>query len=403
MFNFKKREQLPDKTLGIYVHIPFCRSKCEYCDFYSLGGGRDTQLYDQYLEALTEHFKEGGRRASDHVVDTVYFGGGTPSYFGAERLSKLLEELGKRFHILRDAEITFEANPDSVNLRSLTRLRKAGFNRISIGVQNDNDDTLRVLGRPHTFEQAKTAVAVAREAGFDNVSIDLMYGLPSQTRGAWARCLKSAVDLKPDHISAYGLKIEEGTPLYEYQDALIFADDDEQADMYLYCVEMLEEAGYKQYEISNFAKEGYESRHNLKYWRTQEYMSFGPSAASDFGSTRYTYVSSVRDYISGVMNRGSIIVEKEDVPMRERAGEYLMLRLRTADGIEEEEYRKTFLMPFDRINELMEQYAAQGYASRCGQDLKRWRLTPTGMLISNRLIGDIIEAQAEAVPQVRRY
>lgn len=359
MFNFKKREQLPDKTLGIYVHIPFCRSKCEYCDFYSLGGGRDTQLYDQYLEALTEHFKEGGRRASDHVVDTVYFGGGTPSYFGAERLSKLLEELGKRFHILRDAEITFEANPDSVNLRSLTRLRKAGFNRISIGVQNDNDDTLRVLGRPHTFEQAKTAVAVAREAGFDNVSIDLMYGLPSQTRGAWARCLKSAVDLKPDHISAYGLKIEEGTPLYEYQDALIFADDDEQADMYLYCVEMLEEAGYKQYEISNFAKEGYESRHNLKYWRTQEYMSFGPSAASDFGSTRYTYVSSVRDYISGVMNRGSIIVEKEDVPMRERAGEYLMLRLRTADGIEEEEYRKTFLMPFDRINELMEQYAAQ--------------------------------------------
>lgn len=403
MFNFKKQEKLPDKTLGIYVHIPFCRSKCEYCDFYSLGGGRDTQLYDKYLEALTEHFREGGRRASDHVVDTVYFGGGTPSYFGAERLSKLLEELGKRFHILRDAEITFEANPDSVNLRSLTRLRKAGFNRISIGVQNDNDDTLRVLGRPHTFEQAKTAVAVAREAGFDNVSIDLMYGLPSQTRGAWARCLKSAVDLKPDHISAYGLKIEEGTPLYDYQDALIFADDDEQADMYLYCVEMLEEAGYKQYEISNFAKEGYESRHNLKYWKTQEYMSFGPSAASDFGSTRYTYVSSVRDYISGVMNKGSIIVEKEDVPMRERAGEYLMLRLRTAEGIEEEEYRNTFLMPFDRINELMEQYAAQGYAARCGQDLKRWRLTPTGMLISNRLIGDIIEAQAEAVPQVRRY
>ncbi len=396
----KQQQQTESKSLGIYIHIPFCRSKCEYCDFYSLGGARNKELFTQYQKALADHFKEAGKRAPDHVVDTVYFGGGTPSFFGADRLCEVLGELGKRFHIAKDAEITLEANPDSLTVNGLNRLKRGGFNRISIGVQSDNDDILRSLGRPHNFQHAKEAVENARAAGFDNLSIDLMFGLPTQTKSGWATCLKNAVDLKPDHISAYALTIQEGTPLYEYQDAIILPDDDAQADMYLYCVDMLESSGYQQYEISNFCLPGRESKHNLKYWKTGEYMGFGPSAASDFGSRRYTYVSDLNAYIKGVAEQGIIVSECEDVPLRERAGEYLMLRLRLAEGIEEEEYRKTFLMPFDRIEELMNQYETEGWAEK---NDGRWRLTPQGMLISNRLIGELIDYQAEAIPQVRRY
>ena len=266
------------KPLGVYVHIPFCRSKCEYCDFYSLGGSRDKRLVDDYLQALALHIKETGALAQDYVVDTVYFGGGTPSFFGADNLRRIFAEIQHRFRVDKDAEITFEANPDSVSTGLLRKLRSEGFNRMSLGVQNDNDEVLKKLGRPHTYEQARNAVQNARDCGFDNISLDLMYGLPNQTCEQWEQTLRHVLRLRPEHMSCYGLKVERGTPLWNYKEAVNLPSDDVQADMYLDAVRILQEAGIFQYEISNFARHGFESRHNLKYWLGGEYVGFGPAA-----------------------------------------------------------------------------------------------------------------------------
>ncbi|MBR5094592.1 MAG: coproporphyrinogen III oxidase family protein, partial [Oscillospiraceae bacterium] len=225
------------KPLGIYIHVPFCRSKCEYCDFYSLGGSRDKSLLEGYQEAVTLHIREAARQAPGYCVDTIYFGGGTPSFFGAEGLIKILREIDRRFAVAKDAEVSLEANPDSVDLKSLKSLHRAGFNRISIGVQSDLDEQLKALGRPHTYEQARRAVLDARSAGFDNLSVDLMFGLPNQSRQMWMSTLEHVMELRPNHMSCYGLKVEPGTPLYDYQDYAGLPDDDAQADMYLYCVE----------------------------------------------------------------------------------------------------------------------------------------------------------------------
>ena len=216
------------KSLGIYVHIPFCRSKCEYCDFYSIPGARSRDLMDRYLDAVILHIREAAQGAAGYEVDTVYFGGGTPSFFGAGGLAKIFAEIDRRFDVSRDAEVSLEANPDSVTLPMLTRLRRAGFNRISIGVQSDDDAQLKALGRPHNYRQAQQAVSLARRAGFDNVSVDLMFGLPNQSREQWMQTLRHVIDLKADHISCYGLKVEPGTKLYEYRNCANLPDDDAQ-------------------------------------------------------------------------------------------------------------------------------------------------------------------------------
>ncbi|MEA4965929.1 MAG: radical SAM family heme chaperone HemW [Oscillospiraceae bacterium] len=382
------------KKLGIYIHIPFCKSKCEYCDFYSLPGAKDKKVTEDYLQAVMLHIREAAVRATGYEVDTVYFGGGTPSFFGDEGLRRLLGEIDRRVSLRRDAEITLEANPDSVSTAALRRLRRAGFNRISIGVQSDRDEQLKALGRPHTFQQARDAVAAARDAGFENLSLDLMYGLPGQSRDQWAGTLQQIIAMRPEHISCYGLRVEEGTPLYEYKDCVNLPDDDAQADMYLYAVDTLESYGYRQYEISNFAREGFESRHNLKYWLGGEYLGFGPAAASDFAGKRYTFQRDLRAYVEGMFSGAPVLSECETIPLRERAGEYLMLRLRTSYGIEAAEYYRMFRMDFSPLEELLQRLAKAGYAR---QDDGRWRLTPAGFLLSNQIILRLQEAQRETV------
>ena len=270
-------------------------------------------------------------------------------------------------------------------------LVRAGFNRISIGVQSASDEHLRALGRPHNWEQARLAVENAKIAGFENISIDLMYGLPNQTREGWAETLRSALALQVQHMSCYGLKVEPGTPLYDYRDCVNLPDDDAQADMYLYAVSTLGSYGYQQYEISNFAQEGYACRHNLKYWLGGEYLSFGPSAASDFAGKRYTYEADLHTYLRGLRGGENMLCECESIPLRERGGEYLMLRLRTAWGIEENEYQSTYLMPFAPLEEKLKQYAGQNLAYHTADG--RWRLTPNGFLVSNQLIGELLEIQ----------
>jgi len=241
-----------DKRLGVYFHIPFCASKCAYCDFCSLPG-RD-KLMPYYQDALLIQLQETMPRMTDYFIDTVYFGGGTPSYYGARRIVEILQELKVTNRLMKQSEITVECNPDSVRRKELRMLRKEGVNRLSIGAQSANDDILRLIGRRHNWRQVEMAVKRARKAGFRNVSLDLIYGLPSQTREDWADTLTKALALKPAHISCYGLRLEEGTPMYdEYEGTDILPSDDDQADMYLYAVDFLSRHGFRQYEISNFA------------------------------------------------------------------------------------------------------------------------------------------------------
>ena len=385
--------------LGIYVHVPFCRSKCQYCDFYSLTC-KDDKSIETYLRAVCAHIKESGALTPGYKVDTIYFGGGTPSFLGADALATILTTIRRSFDVDPNAEITFEANPDSVSDQLLRRLKAEGFNRVSLGVQTDNNETLKKLGRPHDYAQVVSAVQRIRKAGFKNLSLDLMYGLPGQTLLNWKDTLERVITLGPDHISCYALKVEENTPLYACKDILNIADDDTQAEMYLAGVEILRSHGFRQYEISNFARKGLYSRHNMKYWTGGEYLGFGPAASSDFGGRRFTTIRDLQGYVNGIQTGGSVLEEVVEVPQRERAGEYLMLRLRTISGINRYEYERKFLLPFDEIEAALERSRNMGYAMRSEEG--RWRLTPRGYLISNDIITDLLLIQDKS-RQMQRF
>ena len=383
------------KPLGIYVHIPFCRSKCHYCDFYSVTD-MDSMMHDSYLDAICDHIRETGPLAPGYRVDTVYFGGGTPSYFGAEGLAVILSTIRRYFEVAGDAEITFEANPDSITPKLLRKLRNEGFNRVSLGVQCSDDAILKAIGRPHDYEEAVSAVKMIRKAGFKNLSLDLIYGLPDQNLESWQSTLHKVLSLQPEHISCYGLKLEEGTPMCQRQDQLWLADDDMQADMYLATVEILRSKGYRQYEISNFCKRGRESRHNMKYWTGGEYLGFGPNASSDFAGKRFTIIRDLQGYISGIQSGGQILADIQSIPQRERAGEYLITYLRTTHGISAEEYENKFLLPFAPLEQALEQCRQRGHALR-GMD-GRWHLTAEGFLLSNTIITDLLLIQDRTRP-----
>ncbi len=386
---FSRKNKTP---LGIYIHVPFCRSKCEYCDFYSVTT-KDARLMDQYLHAICAHIKEAGQLAPNYLVDTVYFGGGTPTFFGADGMATILTAVRKNFDVASTAEITFEANPDSVSDRLLRRLRSEGFNRVSLGVQCDNDEILKKLGRPHNYEQAVSAYKRIRKKGFKNVSVDLMYGLPGQSLGDWISTLEHVLELMPEHVSCYGLKVEEGTPLYEYHEFCNLADDDTQAEMYLSAVEILKDSGYRQYEISNFCRKGHVSRHNMKYWQGGEYLGFGPGASSDFGGRRFSIIKDIRGYIQGIRTGGQVLEDVQEIAPRERAGEYIMMRLRTAAGIDPKEYEKKYLMPFAPLEKSLQQCKAQGLAHKTFDG--RWQLTPSGFLVSNSILTDLLLIQEQ--------
>ena len=366
------------KPLGIYVHIPFCKSKCEYCDFYSLGGSRDRRTTDQYLQALADHIRETGRLAPDYTVDTVYFGGGTPSFFGAENLEKILDELQKRFHFGADPEITLEANPDSAqDISALRQLHDAGFDRLSLGMQSADDAELRRIGRVHTHAQTVRAVENARAAGFDNLSLDLIYGLPGQTMTRWQANLDAALALAPEHLSCYGLKVEEGTPLFARRERFTLPDDDAQADMYLSAVGLLARQGYEQYEISNFCRPGRAARHNSRYWTLAEYLGFGPGAHSDFGGERFALARDLDAYLAG-----HIVYSECSAPSaRERETERVMLALRTTRGVAAD------TLP-EAARRILRNCEAHGLAHLSGGF---YALTPRGFLVSNAILVDLLE------------
>lgn len=367
-------------SLGLYLHIPFCKAKCIYCDFYSLPHSEEKM--DAYAAALRRDLIRRAPDAKDYTVDTVYFGGGTPSYLGAERLCRILETVFAHYRVEKAAEITTEANPDSArDAAALRQLRSAGFNRISLGMQSACDDELRLIGRVHTHRETVEAVSAARTAGFDNLSLDLIYGLPEQTAARWRENLRAAIALQPEHLSCYGLKIEEGTPLFFKKDGLFIPDDDAQAEEYLAAVGLLEEAGYRQYEISNFARPGRASRHNLKYWTMQEYLGFGPGAHSDFGGRRFAYARDLSAYIRGEEH----LSESACPAPREREEERVMLALRTAQGLD----LSTLGEDTRDAEAVLEECARHGLAQGGNG---RWRLTPRGFLVSNAVIVRVLEA-----------
>ena len=375
------------KPLGLYIHIPFCKQKCTYCDFYSLPGS-ESQM-DGYVDALCAHLAELAPYAAGYLADTVYFGGGTPSFLGEKRLVRILKTAAKKYHIAKDAEITLEANPDSAgDWKTLKALRRAGFNRISLGMQSACGEELREIGRVHTAEQTAAAVEAIRRAGFQNLSLDLIYGLPRQTMERWQENLAAAAALEPEHLSCYGLKVEEGTPLFACRGEAELPGDEAQADMYLYAVEYLAGQGYGQYEISNFAKEGFASRHNLKYWTLGEYMGFGPGAHSDLGGTRYAYERNLEGYIRGVREGGPLLAENDRIPPMDRDIEWLMLGLRTVYGLDPKVFENRFRRRFRCFLPLLEECREAGYAV---YQEGRWHLTPQGFLVSNQIISRLLD------------
>ena len=377
----------PLRPLGLYIHIPFCKQKCSYCDFYSLAGNEDRMA--EYVEALCADLSETAQYAAGYAVDTIYFGGGTPSYLGEKHLIRILKTILKKYRVEKDAEITLEANPDSAgDWKMLRSLRRAGFSRLSLGMQSGCDEELKEIGRIHTAAETQAAVAAARKAGFDNLSLDLIYGLPHQTMARWQENLRAAVALAPEHLSCYGLKVEEGTPLFARQEGAGLPDDEAQADFYLWTVEYLAAHGYAQYEISNFAKAGRESRHNLKYWLLQEYAGFGPGAHSDLGGVRYAYDRSLDAYITGVKTRAPVFSERCRIPPMDRDVEWVMLGLRTSSGLDPGEYESRFRRRFAPFLPFLTQCREAGYAV---EEKGRWHLTPRGFLLSNQIIGGMLD------------
>ena len=363
---------------GIYIHIPFCKRKCPYCDFYSFKA--DESQKDSYLQAVLLCLSKWKEKISDEI-DTIYFGGGTPSVFGSERISQVLFYIKNAYKLTADAEITVECNPSSVSAEFFAEIKEAGVNRISMGMQSAVDKERLTLGRLSDSNQVKNAVAMAKDAGINNLSLDIMLGVPYQTMESLDESIDFLLSLDIPHISAYMLKVEEDTPFGEMGDSLILPDEDIVSEMYIHTSKCLSTAGYKHYEISNFAKEGKESRHNTRYWLGEDYIGIGPSAHSFLGGKRFYYDRDFSSFISGAEPIFDGFGGDKD--------EYIMLRLRLAEGLNLEEYENKYKEKFDEaIIEKMKKYQKAGLLHI---DDKEIRLTPNGFLLSNAIIGEFID------------
>ncbi|MGC8862585.1 MAG: radical SAM family heme chaperone HemW [Armatimonadota bacterium] len=323
----------PSYPRSAYVHIPFCVSKCYYCDFESFAGLQD--LFDDYVRALILEI-ESSVQAGEQGLETVYFGGGTPTLFAARDLASVLGALDRRFGTLPEAEITIEANPGTVDALSLAEIRATGFNRLSLGVQSFDDGMLTRIGRAHTSREALAAYKSARSAGFENIGIDLIFALPGQSADLWQDTLDQAVGLSPEHISLYELTIEHGTRLAQMraEGLLDLPDEDSKLRMYEAAIETLASAGYEHYEVSNFARPGFRSKHNQAYWRNEPCYGFGSGATSYIAGTRAHRLSDPTEYIERVLSGGNPVDNAEQLTGRARAAETLVLGLRMLDGVD---------------------------------------------------------------------
>ena len=361
------------KPIGVYVHIPFCRKRCAYCDFYT-AMCVDT-VKEKYIISLKNEIDRWGGALS-RPADTVYFGGGTPSMLGAEALCGLLSTVKESFKLSKDAEITLEINPEDATEDFLREVKNGGFNRLSIGFQSLDDDTLKILGRMHNAQKSINAFNMARKVGFDNISVDLMLCLPDSSLDKSIASAQKIIDLSPEHVSCYMLILEEKTALYAKRDTLSFPSEEETEEEYIKISKLLKAADYNHYEISNFAKKGRESKHNLKYWRTQEYIGIGPSAYSFIDGKRFHYQNDLKGFIKAP--------ETEEDGLGGDLFEYVMLALRLEEGLSEEKIKARFNKGYsEKFYETAEDLEKNGFLT-----LKNGVLSFTlkGMLLSNSLI-----------------
>lgn len=373
--------------LGIYIHIPFCLKKCSYCDFVSL---ERPALIDAYFRALKTEIGLTGRMYG-RKADTVFFGGGTPSFPDARYIAGIMDALRGSYSIQEDAEVTLEANPCSLTLQKLRAYREAGVNRLSIGMQAAQDSLLATLGRQHTREQFDRAFFSAREAGFENINIDAIYAVPGQKMRGWEETLRYILQKDPEHVSAYAMKLEEGTPLAQAVEAGEFfpVDEDTDAAMYHIAQDMLEENGYTNYEVSNFAREGRECRHNLKYWNVRDYIGLGPAAHSCVEHIRFAHTENVEEYIEQMAAGTLRYASSELIPEQERKLEYIMLKLRLKKGFTFFDYKSRFNEDFrERFQEELNEVLRFGLAEA---DDRGVRPTRKGFDLQNRLVSILIQ------------
>ncbi|MDL2272330.1 radical SAM family heme chaperone HemW [Desulfovibrio sp. OttesenSCG-928-I05] len=386
----------------LYIHVPFCRSRCGYCAFHSfpIGQGGEDALV-RYTETLMTEIALWGDRLGKARVDTVFFGGGTPSLLPVKAVHAVMNRLRTAFDIAPDAEISFEANPESfIKLGYAHEIRKAGITRVSLGVQSMSNERLKILGRVHTVRDAATAVQLARQAGFSSLNIDCIWALPGQRPRDWQEELKAFVRLQPDHFSCYGLTLEEGTPMANAAHAgtIILPPEKEQATMYLSGADFLESQGYLQYEISNFARMGFQCRHNLGYWEGTEYLGLGPSAVSTMMGRRWTNPYEPREWEDAIREK-RLGGDVETLDMQTRVLETIMLRLRTNRGLRVKAYRELTGRDFMKDNRaFIHALHKEGLIRILGGYL---RLTRTGMLVSNTILSRLFEEVEEklALPE----
>ena len=365
--------------LGLYVHIPYCVRKCNYCDFCSLPNGRDA-VPDSYIDALCMEISSYGREPKRRL-DTVYFGGGTPSLLSAWQMEKIIAAVHNAFEISDFAEITLEANPGTLTEEKARGYKALGFNRVSLGLQSIHEKEMKKLGRIHNYEDFVSSFNLLREVGFDNINVDLMYAIPYQTLNSFKSTLDAVIALSPEHISAYGLILEEGTPLYSEKDILPLPTADEECDMYELATEILYRAGYEHYEISNYAREGKRSRHNLLYWRLAEYIGVGVAAHSFLDGKRFYNTEDVGAYLNAPLSA-------KEMCEVDLAFEYVMLGLRTKDGFSLSDYEGRFGKSFiDGREDILSRLEGEGLIV-VGDD--RIALTERGFYISNSILVEIL-------------
>ena len=386
-----------NKKIEIYIHIPFCVKKCAYCDFLSCPADDETK--DRYVQALCREIEWSKDCLKEYLVDTVFIGGGTPSILEEKYIAQILDTLRSSARISDDAEITIECNPGTLTMEKLEAYKDADINRISLGLQSANDEELKTIGRIHNFEEFKKSFNLARLAGFNNINVDIMSALPGQTLESYKETLAKVITLNPDHISAYSLIVEDETPLKDRVEngEVALPSEDEEREMYYYTKEFLEKTGYKRYEISNYAKDGYECRHNIGYWKRVEYLGFGIGAASLFKGERFSNTSDINRYMhvlekEDVMNADEVwkaLNENiETLTQKDEMEEFMFLGLRMTDGVSKSDFKKIFNCDIEAVyGNVIEKLANQNLIKEAGDLIT---LTDKGIDISNIVLANFL-------------
>ena len=394
-------EYIRSGPVSLYLHFPFCERKCRYCDFLSGPAGDETReeyigLLCREIELRADEILIADKGSAD--VDTIFIGGGTPSLMTPAQAARVMDTIRSCYHVLPDAEISMEVNPGTVDTDKLRGFKAAGINRLSIGVQSFDDSELRLLGRIHTAAEARETFLAAREAGFNNINLDLMSALPGQNIETWSRTLEEAVSLGPEHISAYSLIIEEGTPLASLLDAGKLPDlpsEEEDREMYHFTKQYLASKGYRRYEISNYAREGYECRHNCGYWTGHEYLGLGLGASSYLDGERFKNPDEMDEYRKAVMNMNdhnsaeTMRRERQKLTQKEQMEEFMFLGLRMTDGVSEKEFERRFgVNPEDIFGSVLHRHLQQNVICRTSDH--RISLTEYGLDVANYVMADYL-------------